>query len=192
MSATHYQLPIGESLWLQTIFLNCPNAGPFQIRKLKQLLVAWKSWLVAMVYPRPSWQIKGNAKWFLKVASYSNLRNWDNCIPSTMWWPGWKVQQNTGEHVKQQLPVMIKRNGISTCSKCYLLIEWAVMNWLELLHSHYSMEEKWEYQWIYVLIPHPPPDHDQSVITYGEYTRQLQERLDTSFQVARKKLQLAQ
>ena len=38
----------------------------------------------------------------------------------------------------------------------------------------------------------PPPDHDQSVITYGEYTRQLKERLDTSCQVARKKLKLAQ
>ena len=30
----------------------------------------------------------------------------------------------------------------------------------------------------------PPPDHDQSVTTYGEYTRQLKERLDTLFQVA--------
>ena len=38
----------------------------------------------------------------------------------------------------------------------------------------------------------PPPDHDQSVTTYGEYTKQLQQKLDISFQIARRKLQLAQ
>ena len=38
----------------------------------------------------------------------------------------------------------------------------------------------------------PPPDHDQPAATYGEYAAQLQKRLDTSFQVARKKLQLSQ
>ncbi len=37
-----------------------------------------------------------------------------------------------------------------------------------------------------------PPDHDQSVTTYGEYTGQLQKILDTSFQFAWKKPQLAQ
>lgn len=38
----------------------------------------------------------------------------------------------------------------------------------------------------------PPPNHNQPVATYGEYTEQLQKRLDTSFQLVRKKLQLSQ